>query len=232
MKNTVNKKEAITTLVIDEAQTYGVNALLDISETSLKTIWTPSFTITIPNQPAMSIVGTFEAGTEATVASADIAITNFSRRPITLVSSLTQVKNGGSYDFSLRFKSDPLTSTISSSVAIAPGSYNGQATVEYTLAGRPDHRFSIAGKFSDDSRGELSSYAVQLGFIPTEFPEYQFNVASKLETTVNHINTELNIEFNQEKLSFTHKTIKGGSWSALTLTSESSFKYPTKVGFN
>lgn len=215
---------------IDGAQNYTADANLDILEKAVKTTWIPSLTITVPNKPKMMVTGTFVSGTGKVVAAANLNIKNFTRKPITLVSSLNKVKGGSSYKLDMDLKSDALTSSIDSTIAISTGSYNGQASVTYTLQGRPTHRFSASGKFSDASRGDLLDYSLQAGFIPTEFPQYAFNFDSKLQKTSSHIDASLNVEVNKEKISLAHKTTNQGTITAMKLSSTSSFQYPAKVG--
>lgn len=229
LANTMALKKAQTSLTIDETQTYSADAQLAVSESAVKTVYEPTLTIIIPNKPTMSVAGTFTTGTGQAVASVDLAVKNFSRKPITLKSSLSKIKDGSSYEFKSDLNSEMLTSTVSSTVSVQPKNYNGQAEVVYTLQGRPEHRITVGGKFGDASRGDLMSYSIQGGFIPTEFPEYQFNVESSIEVSASHVDTELSLEFSEEKLSFAHRSVKQGTWDSLTLTSSSSFKYPAKV---
>lgn len=216
---------------IDGVQNYAADAELGILEKPMKTTWTPSLTITMPNKPNMMITGNFVSGQGKVVAAANFNIKNFTRKPITLTSSLNKVKGGSSYKLDMDLKSDALTSSIDSTVTVGTGSYNGQASVTYTLQGRPTHRFTASGKFSDSSRGELLDYALQAGFIPTEFPQYAFNFDSKLQKTSSHIDASLEVEANKEKFTVAHKTTNQGTISAMKLSSTSSFTYPAKVSY-
>lgn len=227
--NTMTLKKAQSTFTIDGTQAYSADAELAIQKKTVKTVYTPSLTITIPNKPAMSVSGSFETGTGKTVAAVDLSIKNFSRKPITLSSSLNQKKNGQSYDFAFDVKSDMITSSITSNLALSPGNYQGVATIQYSTLNRPTHRFSLSGKFADQSLGELKSYSLNSGLITTEFPDYNFNVDADLKATKSHVDTTVALQFNKEKLTLTHKTKKTGTLSALSLSSSTSFTYPTKV---
>ena len=229
LDNTLTLKKAQSTFVIDKDQTYSAVGQVDIKEMSAKTVYSPSFSITVPNKPVMSVSGTFQSGSSDTIAAVDLAIKNFSRKPITLTSSLSKTNGGASYSYLFDLKSDMLTSKITSSVSVASGNYNGKGEITYSMEGRPEHRITAYGKLLDNSRGELMSYSMKAGVVPTEYPQFQFNIDSSLDMTANHIDTSLDIELNKQKMSIAHKTIKEGSMSALKIQSSSSFKYPNQV---
>lgn len=214
---------------IDGTETYSADASLGVQEKPMKTTWTPSLVITVPNKPKMSVTGSFVSGNGKVMAAANLAIKNFTRKPITLVSSLNKIKGGKSFQLDVDLKSDAFNSNIGSTVTLGDGNYNGRASLSYTIQGRPEHRINMAGKFSDDSRGDLMKYAVQAGVIPTEFPDYQFNIDTNFQATSNHVDTTVSVELNKEKVTVAHKTTKQGNLQALQLTSSSSFKYPAKV---
>jgi hypothetical protein len=228
-ENTVTKKSASTVMKIDETQEYSVNAELGINEKRVKTVFTPSLAITMPNKPTMTIDGTIEMGTGKTVFAVDMAMKKFTRKPITLRTELKQERGGESYDAMFKLDSDMLTADVTGAVTMSSGNYNGNAALSYKLAGRPLHRFSTFGKFMDKSRGDMKSYSVQAGFVPTEFPEYAFSVDTDLTLAANHVSSKLDIVYSQEhKLYLTHETTKQGDWSALKVDSKSTFKYPMK----
>lgn len=229
LENTVNKKSAVSVLKIDETNEYSISADLTKLEKKVKTVWTPSLTVVMPNKPKMTIDGTFEMGTGNTLMALDMAMKKFTRKPITLNTSVTQKRGGESYELAFKLNSDLIFTDISSTVAMAPGSYNGQATLLYRYAERPQHRFSTFAKFVDKSQGVMKSYSVQAGFVPTEFPQYGFSVDCDFAKSADHIDSKLVLEHNKKKMTFTHKTTKQGDWRALALESESTFQYPSKV---
>lgn len=223
-------RSAKSSLTIDGDQTYSVDAKLAMEQKTVKTVWTPSLTITIPNKPAMAVSGTFVTGTGKTIASVDLSVNNFSRKPITLSSSVSQVKGGSSYAFLFALNSELLKSDMTSTISVVPGNYIGSATLEYSMQGRPLHRFSASGKFTHESLGDLKKYSLHAGFVPTEYPQYQFNINSELQGTPNHIDTTAELTLNTYgKISLAHKTTKQGTWQDLGLESTSSFKYPYMV---
>jgi len=224
-------KKAVSSLKINGTQAYAIDAELGVDVRTVKTVYSPSLTISTPGKPDMSISGTVESGTGTTVAAVDLAIKNFSKKPITLTSSLSQTVAGQGYEFAFDLKSDVFSSSISSSVAVAAGSYSGNALVSYESLGRPAHRFTLAGKFVNETIGDLMQYSGNLGFIPTEYPHLQFNVDGTLKLTANHIDTNINVQLDQEKFSIGHKFTQQGSIDDLDLESSSFFRYPSKVCF-
>jgi hypothetical protein len=226
LENQATNKKALAVMKIDETQEYSFDAQLGVEEKSTKTVYTPTLSITVPNRPTMTMSGSFEMGTGKSIVAADIKLRRFTRKDITFTTALTQ--NNGDYNFDMNLDSDYLTSKIKSTLSVSPKTYNGRASLEYSLNGRPNPRFTASGKFSDNSVGDLMSYSVQTGFVPTEFPQYGFSIDGNWESTSDHVNTDLTIEWDSDtKLSLAHKTTKRGDLNALTVTSESSLKYPS-----
>lgn len=214
---------------IDENDEYSITADLSKLEKKVKTVWTPSLTIVMPNKPRMTVDGTFEMGSGKTLMAMDLSMKKFTRKEITVNTALTQKKGGESYQFTLKTDSDLLFTDVSSTVTMAPGNYNSQVTVRYRYGERPEHRFSTFGKFVDKSQGVMKSYSVQAGFVPTEYPQYSFSVDCDFAKSADHIDTKVVIEQNKEKMTLAHKTTKQGDLRALTLESETTFEYPRKV---
>ena len=227
LENDAAMKKAKTVMKIDETSEYSVNAELGVEEKKVKTIYTPKLSIVMPNRPTMSVSGTFEMGSGKTIVAADMKIMKFTRKPITFSTAMTKIKGGQSYNFDLNLNSDYLTTVIGSSVSITDKTYNGRASLEYGIVDRPKHRFSTSGKFSDNSLGDLKSYSVQLGFIPTEYPQYRFSFDTDLEATSDHVDGTLTVDLHDNKLTVSHKTSKTGDLNALTVVSDSSLKYPS-----
>jgi len=231
LKNDQDMKSAETSLTIDTTQEYAAKAQLETITREKKTIWKPTVTISLPNKPTMTIDGSFETGTGKTMAAAELNILKFTRKPITMSASLEQKKAGAAYGLKFNTNSDYMTVDYNGNVDVRDGSYNLVSGLDYTVSGRPEHRFTVSGKFLNRSAGALKSFTVQGGLISTEFPHLNVAADGSLETTANHVDMSLELSRGDHKIVLTHKTTKRGDLMNMNAESEmqtaTTFKIPT-----